>query len=63
MFPQQNINKNIFVVGDSHAEYHGRNFERINKKFQVNFKSIWTGPNLLIDFVIINLCQIYLLKN
>ena len=48
--PQQNIYKNIFIVGDSHAEYHGRNFERINKKFQVNFKSIWTGPNLLIDF-------------
>ena len=48
--PNQNIKKNIFIVGDSHAEYHGRNFEKIIKKYKINFRTIWMGPNLLINF-------------
>lgn len=49
-FPEKNIKQKIFIVGDSHCEYYGRNFKFVQKNYNINFYSIWSGPTLLINF-------------
>lgn len=41
-------NFNIYI-GDSHAEFYGRNFAENNDQKNI-FLSIWTGPTLLLSF-------------
>lgn len=42
-------NLNIFI-GDSHSEFHGRNFSKLDKNINLNL-TYWMGPILLMDFL------------
>ena len=47
-------NLNIFI-GDSHSEFHGRNFSKLDKNINLNL-TYWMGPILLMNFL---LCALY----
>tara|TARA_E500000178_G_scaffold355919_1_gene430587 strand:- start:8 stop:934 length:927 start_codon:yes stop_codon:yes gene_type:complete len=42
-------NLNIFI-GDSHSEFHGRNFSKLDKNINLNL-TYWMGPILLMNFL------------
>lgn len=46
-FNSRDTQKIFIVLGDSHAEYYGRNF---NNDKKIKFLSVWLGPLLLLNY-------------